>query len=158
MYIVYIGRNAYNYLYKNNDDGSFTRMINNGIDNDNISASMGCTVGDINNDGYLDIFIGNTVDITNGQTWVINLNSTIDLFRRFEFNQLLLNNGDLTFTDISESSGILNTVFNRNPEYNGSPTLTWGVAMIDINLGIEYIKKFFCYYQLKYIATFKKIK
>ena len=46
-----------NFLYRNNGDGTFTRM-----DNSAVSAganSVGCVWGDYDNDGYLDLFVCN---------------------------------------------------------------------------------------------------
>ncbi len=80
-------------LYYNNGDGTFTDMTaESGLVGpaDALSAAF----GDINNDGLLDVFItaaGNELG-------------------DFEPpNKLFLNNGDLTFTDISEASGV-NTI------------------------------------------------
>lgn len=74
-----------NYLYKNNGDGTFT----------NVSASAGIDTGshlsfcsaffDYNNDGWQDIYMAND-----------KVNTT---------NILYKNNGDGTFTDVSEESG-----------------------------------------------------
>lgn len=60
------------------------------------ATSIACA--DVNNDGWLDIFVGNLMDQD---------------FRHFEdlnhpghYNTLYINNGDLTFEDVSESAGI----------------------------------------------------
>jgi enediyne biosynthesis protein E4 len=45
-----------NYLYHNNGDGSFTRILMGSPVND-IGASAGCVWGDYDNDGFLDLFV-----------------------------------------------------------------------------------------------------
>jgi hypothetical protein len=72
-----------NVLFRNNGDGSFTDVsVASGAD---VSiASMGLAIGDYNNDGNLDIYITN---ISQG-------------------NVLLRNEGDGTFTDVSEEQGV----------------------------------------------------
>ena len=53
-----------------------------------------------------------------------------------DFNELYLNNGDNTFSDISESSGILNTRFNvtGSHPFDNIATITWATTMVDINM------------------------
>jgi hypothetical protein len=77
-----------NDLFKNNGDGTWTNVaIPAGVAD--VGHGRGCAWGDINNDGYMDLLVGNQV----GSDHPGN-------------NKLFLNNGDETFTDISESSGI----------------------------------------------------
>src|SRR5690349_8693770 len=45
-----------NYLYRNNGDGSFTRITNGAIATDDTN-SEGATWGDYDNDGLLDLFV-----------------------------------------------------------------------------------------------------
>jgi len=74
-----------NRLCKNNGDGTFTEMaIAAGIIVD--AQSVASTWGDLNNDGFLDLY----VSVVSGK------------------DQLFLNNGDETFTDISLQAGIFN--------------------------------------------------
>lgn len=83
-------------MYHNNGDGTFTDIteISGLIGSD---TALSAAMGDINNDGYLDIFIaspGHIPFLTGPGT------GTSDA------NKLYLNNGDLTFTDITESAGV----------------------------------------------------
>jgi hypothetical protein len=51
-----------NYLYHNNGDGSFTRILTGSLVND-VGHSVGCAWADYDNDGFLDLFVakGGTV-------------------------------------------------------------------------------------------------
>ncbi|WP_299674233.1 FG-GAP-like repeat-containing protein [uncultured Dokdonia sp.] len=73
-----------NILYHNNQDGTFTNVAEAANANVAIDA-MSTTIGDYNNDGWLDIYIANT------QTG----------------NAFLKNNGDGTFTDVAPNNGTL---------------------------------------------------
>jgi uncharacterized repeat protein (TIGR01451 family) len=68
-----------NFLYHNNGDGTFTKITTGTIVTD-IADSNGCSWGDYDSDGYLDLFVANW----NGQN-----------------NALYKNNGDGTFTRIT---------------------------------------------------------
>ncbi|WP_179019986.1 FG-GAP-like repeat-containing protein [Winogradskyella forsetii] len=78
-----------NHLYKNNGDGTFTD-VSESSGTDLIIDAMSVTIDDFNSDGFLDIFMTNT---PNNEATTIG--STV----------LLKNNGDETFTNISENSG-----------------------------------------------------
>jgi hypothetical protein len=77
-----LGQN--NFLFHNNRDGTFGKIISGSIVNDG-GASYGCAWGDYDNDGFLDLFVA-------------NLNQNNFLYR---------NNGDGTFSKIT-SGGIVN--------------------------------------------------
>lgn len=47
-----------NALYRNNGDKTFTKIVTGSVAND-LGFGVGCPVGDINNDGFTDIFISN---------------------------------------------------------------------------------------------------
>ena len=69
-------------LYRNNDDGTFVDVTpSDGIDNQG-SYGHGVACGDYDNDGYVDIYVTN-----------------------FGANRLYRNNGDGTFTDVTNKSG-----------------------------------------------------
>jgi len=78
--------NGTSFLYQNNGNGTFTNVtVSAGMVNP--SYSWAADWGDYDNDGDLDLFVGNT----NG------------------LNQLFKNNGNGTFTDVATSVGITNT-------------------------------------------------
>ncbi len=66
-----------NFLYRNEGDGTFTKILNDPIVSD-LGYAHGAAWGDYNNDGYLDLFVAS--------------------FFASRFNLLYKNNGDGTFT------------------------------------------------------------
>jgi len=48
-----------NFLYHNNGDGAFTRVTSGSVANDQF-GSTACAWGDLDNDGFLDLFVANT--------------------------------------------------------------------------------------------------
>ena len=87
--------NRTNMLFKNNGDGTFTNVAAEAGVAD-VGHGRGVAWGDINNDGFMDILIGNQVGSDHPGD-----------------NKLYRNNGDGTFTDISVSSGIAENVRTR---------------------------------------------
>jgi hypothetical protein len=82
-------------LYKNNGDGTFTDVFaGTGISETDTVITIGAIAGDINNDGYADLFI--------------TTRSSVSDYDRWTYNLLYLNNGDGTFSNISSSAGIYN--------------------------------------------------
>ncbi len=81
-------------FFHNNGDGTFTDIS----DTANVPGGLTATsaaMADINNDGYLDLFIASQGHL--GLAFPPGRQDT---------DKLYLNNGDLTFTDISESAGM----------------------------------------------------
>ncbi|MEZ4796790.1 MAG: FG-GAP-like repeat-containing protein [Flavobacteriaceae bacterium] len=84
-----VSNNASNRLYLNDGSMNFTDItVSSGISTATM-RSWGGSWGDYNNDGYLDLFLSNR-DIANG----------------LQPNLLYRNNGNNTFTDVSNSAGI----------------------------------------------------
>lgn len=81
-------------FFHNNGDGTFTDISETAGVSDSGSTLM-ASMGDINNDGYLDLFVSSP-----GHRHFIYPPAVQTV------EHLYLNNGDLTFTDITESAGV----------------------------------------------------
>ena len=112
---IFVGGVFRNTLYHNNGDGTFTDVTEKaGLDRLDKEYgpmwSVGAAWVDVNNDGLLDLFVVNYLRWDRSDEPVCNVNGKPDYCHPRFFkplpNQLFLNNGNGTFTDISESSGI----------------------------------------------------
>ena len=114
LFITYWGQNV---LYRNNGDGTFTDVTNEaGLGGFPNRWNAGATFIDYDRDGYLDLFVSNYVEVDlaklplpgqgNNCEW-----KGVPVFcgpRGMEGtkNYLYRNNGDGTFTDVSEEAGM----------------------------------------------------
>ena len=86
-------------LFRNRGNGTFEEITESAFGVDvNIRSATTIACADVDNDGWLDIYVGNLGD---------------DDFRDFQtanhpghYNLLYLNNGDLTFAEIAEEAGV----------------------------------------------------
>jgi hypothetical protein len=114
LFVTYFGKNV---LYHNNGDGTFTDVSQKaGIAGNGKRWNTGCAFVDYDRDGHLDLFVANYIDMDLATAPVPE--SGPCLYKSVMVacgppglqggkNILYHNNGDGTFTDVSESAGIL---------------------------------------------------
>jgi hypothetical protein len=112
--LTYFGKNV---LYRNNGDGTFTDVTEKaGLQQSGTRFGTGCTFVDYNRDGNLDLFISRYMDLDLAKTPVAGASRYCTykgvpvacgpLGLNKEFCSLYHNNGDGTFTDVTEKAGI----------------------------------------------------
>jgi enediyne biosynthesis protein E4 len=114
LFVTYYGKNV---LYHNNGDGTFTDVSEKaGVAGKKTRWGTGCAFVDYDRDGHLDLFVANYIDLDLATAPVPE--SGPCLYKAVMVacgppgltggkNILYHNNGDGTFTDVSESAGIL---------------------------------------------------
>ena len=86
-------------LLLNMRDGTFRDITETAFgDAANTRTAMSATCADVDRDGWVDIYVGNLAED--------DFRGMSVPFQNGQYNTLFRNNGDLTFTDISESSGV----------------------------------------------------
>ena len=109
---------GHNVLWHNNGDGTFTDVTKKaGLYDERVRWNSGCSWLDYDRDGHLDLFVGNYIDIdlkkipVPGQTGYCQWKGIPVMCGPRGLpggmNILYHNNGDGTFTDVSEKAGIL---------------------------------------------------
>ena len=113
LFLSYYGQNA---LYRNNGDGTFTEVTREaGLLQPKLRWNSGCAFLDYDRDGHLDLFVGNYIDFD-----VKTAPDPADAGCTYKgipvacgppgleggHNILYHNNGDGTFTDVSEKAGM----------------------------------------------------
>jgi hypothetical protein len=114
LFITYWGQNV---LYKNNGDGTFTDVTKQaGLAFEGTRWGAGCTFVDYDRDGHLDLFVSNYLDFDFARIPKPGENPNCN-WKGIPVNcgprglppgrnWLYHNNGDGTFTDVSEKSGV----------------------------------------------------
>ena len=113
---IYVTNDFYerDYLYINNQDGTFTEEIKKWTQHLSISA-MGVDIADINNDGNSEIFITDMLPEADKRVKSVmefegynlfKLKQSKDFYQQYIQNTLQLNNGNGTFSEIANFSGI----------------------------------------------------
>ncbi|MGB7846805.1 MAG: CRTAC1 family protein [Candidatus Acidiferrum sp.] len=130
IFVTYFGKNV---LYHNNGDGTFTDATEKaGLSGNSKRWNTGCTFVDYDRDGYLDLFVANYIDMDLKTAPVPE--SGPCLYKGVMVacgppglmggkNILYRNNGNGTFTDVSEKAGI----------FTASGTFGLGVLAADLN-------------------------
>jgi hypothetical protein len=141
---IYVANDFFekDYLYINNQDGTFTESIDMVVSELSL-GSMGVDIADMNNDGYPEIFVTEmlpkeesrlktTTVFDNWDTYALKVNN--GYHRQFPRNTFQYNNGNVSnkgtvvFSEISRYAGVAATDW------------SWGVQMVDFDLdGIKEI-------------------
>jgi enediyne biosynthesis protein E4 len=113
LFVSYYGQNA---LFRNNGNGTFTEITKEaGLLQERLRWNSGCAFLDYDRDGHLDLFVGNYIDLDlNAAPLPQDANCT---YKGIQVacgppgleggkNLLYHNNGDGTFTDVSEKTGM----------------------------------------------------
>ncbi|MFH1920993.1 MAG: CRTAC1 family protein [Planctomycetota bacterium] len=107
---LYLNNYGLNVLYRNNADGTFTDVTAQaGVANGHLVGAGACFL-DMDADGDLDLYVGNYIDFR----YDLHVERTFDGFPVYPQprdyvpvpDTLYRNNGDGTFTDVSEESGV----------------------------------------------------
>jgi len=112
---IYVSNDFFekDYLYINNQDGTFTEALEDYMREISLS-SMGADMADINNDGYPEIFVTDMLPEydarmktkTTFENWdKYQLNVRNGYYKQFTRNVLQLNNGNGTFSEIGRLAG-----------------------------------------------------
>jgi hypothetical protein len=114
-----------NHLFRNEGDGTFTDVTAAaGVAGPSDWSYVGCSMGDVNNDGLLDIAVATSFHPWDNRRPIF----LPGLFPGTEANLLFLNTGDNVFADVSDTSGVRDLV--GPPE---GRTDDWSIAVVDID-------------------------
>ena len=128
---IYISNDFYerDYLYINQKNGKFKDDLVNEMPHTSLS-SMGADIADINNDGNLDIFVTDmlpgddrrlkTTSVFEGYN-LVQLKEKQGFWYQYMRNNLQLNNGDGTFSEVGQLSGVHATDW------------SWGALIFDMD-------------------------
>ncbi len=115
LFVTYWGQNV---LYHNNGDGTFTDVTKkSGLDVAQTRWGVGCAFLDYDRDGFLDLFVANYIDFDLKTAPLPNESASNCVYRGMAVNcgprglkkarnYLYRNNGDGTFTDVTDKTGI----------------------------------------------------
>ena len=102
------------YLYINNHDGTFTEKLKEQMGHLS-NFSMGCDIADINNDGWSDVFTLDMLPEDNRRQKLLYMPDNYELYNnqvkngfgnQLMKNMLQLNNGNGSFSEIAQLSGV----------------------------------------------------
>lgn len=128
--LLVLGRMESNHLYVNNGDGTFELIANSGLESADRNAA-GCSFGDVNLDGLVDVVVINSWDFRQYAPCFFDVEDN-----PVQHNQLFINRGDGAFADVSATSGIEDLFVSdtSGEEVDGSATITWAVGVLDVDL------------------------
>jgi enediyne biosynthesis protein E4 len=117
------------YLYINNKNGTFRESLTEQMKSIS-GASMGADLADINNDGWVDLFVTEMLPKDNARLKTVTTfedwnryqyNIANGYYHQFTRNMLQLNNGDGTFSEVGRLAGVEATDW------------SWGALMFDMD-------------------------
>ena len=108
-----------NTLFENDGNGHFVDISETAAIGGVGYYSTSCSMGDVNNDGLLDVAIANTYDDWDSFGPIVSFDEAF----RNQDNQLFVNQGGNVFADVSVESGITN--------YQG---ISWVIALVDYDI------------------------
>ena len=118
---LYLNNHGPNILYRNNGDGTFTDVAKQAGVDDGSHVGAGTSFLDMDQDGDLDLYVARYIDFSYENHVVMKVKGFLEYADPKSYplphDSLYRNNGDGTFTDVSEASGIA--------QHNGS-----GMGMI----------------------------
>ena len=115
--------NEIDFLYLNNGYGKFSEVTNTAFGHTS-NFSMGCDMADINNDGFLDLFVVDMLPEDNYRQKILQGPTRYDRYQlsvdygyghQVMQNTLQINNGDNTFSEIANYAGIASTDWSWAP-------------------------------------------
>lgn len=127
LYVLGLGQP--NHLFRNNGNGSFTDITDAVTAGQNRHAAS-CTFGDFDNDGRVDLLIGNTFDDWNHSLPVFIPGAT---YPRMEHNYFFKNLDGRHFADVTAGSGVDRPANMNQPGTTGA-AFTWAVGAADVDL------------------------
>ncbi len=128
---IYISNDFYerDYLYINQQNGTFKEDLENQMPHISLS-SMGADMADLNDDGYMDIFVTDmlpgddrrlkTTSVFEGYN-LVELKKKRGFWHQYMRNNLQLNNGDGTFSEVGQLAGVHATDW------------SWGALIFDMD-------------------------
>lgn len=117
------------YLYINNQDGTFSEKLTDYMRSTS-AASMGADIADLDNDGFLDIFVTEMLpeplerikQVTSFESWdKFQFNVEHGYHYQYTRNMLHVNNGDGTFSDLGRMANVEATDW------------SWAALMVDMD-------------------------
>ncbi len=165
---IYI-TNDYNvpdYLYINNGNGTFTDKLQSMLGHTSRS-SMGNDISDINNDGLPDIF---SLDMLPEDNYRQKLLFSSDNYEKFDIilrsgfyyqymrNMLHVNNGNGTFSEIGQLSGISNTDWSWAPLFADYDNDGWKDLYVTNGYTRDFTNMDFLKYMNDYVQTKGRLK
>lgn len=124
--LMVLGSGESNLLFENQGNGAFVDITEASGAGGLETTSVSCSMGDVDNDGLLDIYVANAFDFDDTRILTVGPPFVFE-----QHDQLLVNQGGNVFADVSATSGIKDIQGVHEP---GAAMVTWGAALVDFDL------------------------